>query len=133
MAQESKESSQRANVVLQTGSLQALAGFGDIGFDMTGLDVLQGESRFLQVLEEALRCIPVAGDRRCSEPPYLAQIVRILSDQHQGGRSRCCGRGLTINDQALRGQISSQSPHGSCAVGTDLDESLPVIVKNRVG
>ena len=100
---------------------------------MTGLDVLQREPLFVQVEEEALRCIPVVRDGRRSEPTHVLQIARILSDQNRGGRGRCCCRCLAINDQAFRGQISSQSPHGSCTVGIDLEESPPAIVENRVG
>jgi hypothetical protein len=56
---ESKKSSQRTDIVLEACSAQAFAGFGDVGFDMLNMDILQGSSCFLQVLEKALRRIPV--------------------------------------------------------------------------
>jgi len=50
--EESKKSPQRTDVDLETSSAQAFAGLGDVGFDMTSLDVLQCDSLFIQVLEK---------------------------------------------------------------------------------
>jgi len=69
---ESKESSQRAEVLLEAGPAQAFTGLGGIGFEVTGLNLLQRDPLFLQMLEKALRRIPVVGNSGGSESPYFA-------------------------------------------------------------
>ena len=57
--EEPKEASQRAYIVLETRPAQAFAGFGDVRLDIAGLDGSQRDRLCVQVLEKALRCIPV--------------------------------------------------------------------------
>ena len=57
-------------------------GFGDVGFEVAGLDLLQRDPLFFQVLEKALRRIPVVRHSGGSESPYFTQVVPILFDQN---------------------------------------------------
>jgi len=58
--EEAKESSERGDLVLESCPAQALAGLGNVGFDITGPDTTHGVASFFQVLEETLRGTPVA-------------------------------------------------------------------------
>ena len=127
--QESKESSQRTDVLLETCSAQAFTGFGDVGFQVRGLDLLQRDPLFFQVLEKALRRIPVVRNSGRGESPYFAQIVPILFDQSRGGRG-CWGWSVSY-DQTVRGQISFQCSHGFGTIGTGVAKSPPTILENR--
>ena len=57
--QESEESSQRADIGLEASSAQAPASFGDVGFDVGRLEILQRDLLVIQVLEKAVRCVSV--------------------------------------------------------------------------
>jgi hypothetical protein len=116
---------------LETCPAQAFTGFGDVGFEVASLDLLQRDPLFFQVLEKALLRIPVVRNSGRSESPYFAQVVPILFDQNRGGR-RSCGWSVT-SDQTVRGQTSFQGSHGFGTTRTGLAESPPTIVQNRAG
>src|SRR6202165_2012432 len=89
--QETKESSQRADLVLKTCPAQPLASVSDVGFDIAGFAVCQGDAGFIQVLEKALCREPMMGDSGRSESAYFVQVSRIIFDQNpsrtwKGGR-----------------------------------------------
>jgi len=57
--QEAEESPHRTNIALEASPTQALAGLGDVGLDLGGLEILKRDVLFVQVLEKALRCVSV--------------------------------------------------------------------------
>jgi hypothetical protein len=86
--EESKKSSQRTDIVLETCPVQAFASFGDVRFDIDGLNASQCGPLFFQMPEKTLGGIPVVGNRGRSESAYIAQVIRVLFTNR--GAESCC-------------------------------------------
>jgi hypothetical protein len=128
-AEEAKESSQCADIVLETCSIQPCAGLGDIRFDIAGPNGSQGNACFFQVLEKIFRGPAMAANRGGSESANFAEVIRILVAQ-----SRClsCCWMAVIHEQAVGEQISFQRVDGSSTAGVLLLQGLTAIVENGV-
>jgi hypothetical protein len=78
-AEEAKESSQRADIVLEACSISPCAGLGDIRFDIAGPNGSHGNAGSFQVLEKTFRGPAMAGNGGGSESAKFAEVIRILA------------------------------------------------------